>query len=150
MNDALARHDRVLRDVVESRAGHVVKSTGDGMLAVFNRAGAAIEAAGEAQRLLVAEELPAARMAVHTGEAFERSGDFFGPALNRAARLMAIGHGGQVLVSQATALLVTGFDLKDLGEHRMRSRSAVVVPRIALVGRLSDEPAGADDCFRWT
>src|ERR1700757_3335949 len=67
-------------------------------------------------------------MAVDTGEAIERDGDYFGPALNRAARLMGMGHGGQVLVSHATEQLVCGtlprgLDLVDLGEHRLRDLS---------------------------
>jgi Adenylate and Guanylate cyclase catalytic domain len=67
-------------------------------------------------------------MAIHTGEAIERDGDYFGPAVNRAARLMAMGHGGQVLVSHATEQLVQaampkGLDLVDLGEHRLRDLS---------------------------
>jgi predicted ATPase/class 3 adenylate cyclase len=120
MDAALARHDRVLRSAVETHGGCLVKSTGDGMLAVFDRAAAALNAAVDAQLALGSDGLPAARMAVHTGEAFERDGDYFGPALNRAARLMAIGHGGQVLVSQATEYLITDFELRDPGEHRLR------------------------------
>jgi predicted ATPase len=93
------------------------------MLAVFDRATAALKAAVDAQLALGSDGLPAARMGVHTGEAFERGGDYFGPAVNRAARLMAIGHGGQVLVSQSTERLVTDFELRDLGEHRLRDLS---------------------------
>ena len=63
------------------------------------------------------------RVGIHTGEAVERDGDYFGPAVNRAARLMAIGHGGQVLVSQATATLLPSTELRDLGEHRLRDLS---------------------------
>jgi predicted ATPase/class 3 adenylate cyclase len=123
MDAAVARHDRVLRNAVEDHGGCVVKSTGDGMLAVFDRATAALHAAVDAQLALRFDGLPVARMAVHTGEAFERDGDYFGPALNRAARLMAIGHGGQVLVSQSTERLITDFELRDLGEHRLRDLS---------------------------
>ncbi len=108
---------------VESHQGHVVKSTGDGVLAVFARAGDAVAAAADAQLALRAGSLPAVRMAVHTGDADERDGDYFGPTLNRAARLMAIGHGGQVLVSNPTRQLVDSFDLVDLGEHRLRDLS---------------------------
>src|SRR6516225_1455966 len=90
-------------------------------------------AASQAQAALTAEAWPSdapvrVRMAVHTGEAIERDGDYFGPAVNRAARLMGMGHGGQVLVSHATEQLVeeslpTGLDLADLGEHRLRDLS---------------------------
>jgi predicted ATPase/class 3 adenylate cyclase len=125
MDVALARHDRALRDAVDAHSGVVVKATGDGMLAVFDRVAAALDAAVDAQRTLRSNELPAARMAVHSGEAFERDGDYFGPALNRAARLMAIGHGGQILVSGATAALAqtalpSDMSLRDMGEHRLR------------------------------
>ena len=64
-------------------------------------------------------------MAVHTGEAEERQGDYFGPPLNRAARVMAAGHGGQILVTATSAALVDGIDLLDLGEHRLRDLSGV-------------------------
>jgi predicted ATPase/class 3 adenylate cyclase len=125
MDTALARHDQVLRDSVDAHNGVVVKATGDGILAVFDRVTAALDASVDAQRALRSNDLPAARMAVHTGEAFERDGDYFGPALNRAARLMAIGHGGQILVSGATAALAqtalpTDVSLRDMGEHRLR------------------------------
>jgi predicted ATPase/class 3 adenylate cyclase len=123
MNAAVANHDQVLRETFEAHGGYVVKSTGDGMLAVFDRATSAVEAAADAQVALRSAELPAARMAAHTGEAFERDSDYFGPAVNRAARLTAIGHGGQVLISQSTEQLVSGFELRDLGEHRLRDLS---------------------------
>jgi predicted ATPase len=123
MNTALANHDQVLRETFEAHGGYVVKSTGDGMLAVFDRATPAVEAAAAAQIALRSAKLPAARMAAHTGEAYERDSDYFGPAVNRAARLTAIGHGGQVLVSQSTEQLMTGFELRDLGEHRLRDLS---------------------------
>jgi class 3 adenylate cyclase len=100
-----------------------VKSTGDGSLAAFSNPGEALRAALEAQRVFGGPGwdglVPlSVRMAVHTGTATERDGDYFGPALNRAARLVAIGHGGQVLVSNAAASLV-GDDLRD-GECRTR------------------------------
>jgi predicted ATPase/class 3 adenylate cyclase/tetratricopeptide (TPR) repeat protein len=130
MKAALARHDEILRTAVESNGGHVVKTTGDGLHAVFGTAGDAVSAAVAAQVGLGLEawgETGALRVRVglHTGTAELRGGDYFGPALNRAARLMAIGHGGQVLVSRATQELVRdsladGLALVDLGEHRFR------------------------------
>jgi predicted ATPase len=120
MRDALARHDEVLRSSVESSGGHVVKSTGDGLMAAFARAGEAAQAAASAQRELTVNGLPPVRMGIHTGVAHERDGDYFGPTPNRTARLMAIGHGGQVLVSGATERLLEGRVLRDLGEHRLR------------------------------
>jgi len=133
MKAALSRHDAILRAAIEAHGGHVVKSTGDGCLAGFGTAMDALEATVEAQRALKAEvwgETGAlrVRMGVHTGEAEYRDGDYFGPALNRAARLTATAHGGQVVVSQATEgvvrdALAGGIDLQDLGEHRLRDLS---------------------------
>ena len=126
MGRALVAHDEVLRAAVEGHGGRLVKSTGDGAFAAFADADDAIASAYEAQTALIAHPWTGigalrARMAVHTGVADERDGDYFGNAVNRAARLMAIGHGGQVLVSQATAGLLRGAQgLRDLGEHRLR------------------------------
>ncbi len=127
---ALEAHDALLRTAVERSGGTVVKTTGDGMLASFDRPEAALTAAVEAQLAFGAHAWPLprplmVRMAVHSGSADTRDGDFFGPALNRAARLLAIGHGGQVLVSGTTAALAaddlpSGSELIDLGEHRLR------------------------------
>jgi predicted ATPase/class 3 adenylate cyclase len=130
MQRALARHDALLRAAVESHGGQVVKTTGDGLHAVFALATDAVGAAVAAQRSLAAEPWRAVsplrvRMGLHSGAAELRTNDYFGPALNRAARLMALGHGGQVLCSQATAHLVRdslpdGVDLLDLGSHALR------------------------------
>ena len=127
---ALAAHDALLRTAVEHAGGRIVKTTGDGMLAAFDQAEAALTAAIEAQHVLDGYAWPSTgplrvRMAIHSGSAQSRDGDFFGPALNRAARLLAIGHGGQVLVSGTTAALVAddlppASELIDLGEHRLR------------------------------
>jgi predicted ATPase/class 3 adenylate cyclase len=130
MQGALARHDDILRDAIAGQDGHVVKSTGDGMHGVFADAAGAVRAAVAAQLALVSESWGSTgplrvRMGVHTGRAEQRGGDYFGTALNRAARLMSVAHGGQVVVSLATEELVRdampeecGF--VDLGEHRLR------------------------------
>ena len=133
MRAALERHDAVLRGSIGAHAGQVFSTGGDGLAAVFARSMDAVVTAAQAQAALAAEGWPddapvRVRMAVHTGEANERNGDYFGPAVNRAARLMAMGHGGQVLVSHATEQLVAGslpngLDLLDLGEHRLRDLS---------------------------
>jgi len=133
MRVALARHDDIVRSHVEANAGHVVKTTGDGVLAAFGRAPAATLAAIEIQRALDAEDWPTsvplrARMAVHTGEAEVVDGDYHGPPLNRAARLMSVAHGGQVLLSRAThslasALLPPDVEVVDLGELTLRDLS---------------------------
>jgi predicted ATPase/class 3 adenylate cyclase len=121
MRALLAEHDETLRRAVEAHRGQVFKHTGDGMCAAFPASGEAVAAAAEAQREL---RLPV-RMAVHTGEAIERDGDFFGIALSRCARLMDAGHGGQVLLSgAAAALLEPGSELLDMGEHRLRDLEA--------------------------
>jgi predicted ATPase len=130
MPEALSRHDEILRAAVERGGGHVVKSTGDGIYAVFERAQDAIGAAVAAQITLSGTGFEKigplrVRMALHTGEAHERDGDYFGSALNRVARLLAIGHGGQVLASAATIEVVgdalpADTSLIALGEHRLR------------------------------
>jgi predicted ATPase len=130
MRVALARHDEILRKVIEANHGVVFSTSGDGVAAAFGRAGDAVFAAVEAQRQLGSEAWPAGvdvrvRMGIHTGEAQERDGDYFGPPLNRAARVMAVGHGGQILVSGTTAGIVSGVDLQDLGEHRLRDLSGI-------------------------
>jgi predicted ATPase/class 3 adenylate cyclase len=130
MASALARHDALMRATLEACDGYVFKTMGDAVCAVFARAEDAIAAALEAQRALRAEDFSAVaelpvRMALHTGTAEERDGDYFGPAVNRVARLLAIGHGGQVLVSGVTADLLQGempaqSSLRDLGAHRLK------------------------------
>ena len=119
MRSALSAHDEVLRSAINGHNGYLFKHTGDGIAAAFRSAQAAIDAAVEAQRALA---LPV-RMGIATGEAHERDGDYVGPVVNRTARVMGAGHGGQVLVSGTTAGLVSGVDLVDLGEHRLRDLS---------------------------
>ncbi len=123
MDDALAQHDAILRELIERHNGYVFATGGDGFAVAFARAGEAANAAVDIQRVLRERSLLPVRVGVHTGEAVEREGDFFGPAVNRAARLMAVGHGGQILVSSATERLVSGVELRDLGEHRLRDLS---------------------------
>ncbi len=132
MKSALANHDAILRQAVADRRGYMVKTTGDGCLAAFETVADALAAALTAQQALQAETWqwiqPYAlrvRIGIHTGEAEQRAGDYFGPVLNRTARLMSVGHGGQILVSAATAALGRDFlpaqtQLVDLGEHRLK------------------------------
>jgi predicted ATPase len=121
MASALAAHDRALGEAIEIHHGWLFKHTGDGVCAAFSSAPHALRAAIEAQRRLA---LPV-RMGIGTGLAERRGDDYFGTALNRAARVMAAGHGGQILVGAATAALADGFDLLDLGEHSLRDLSGV-------------------------
>ena len=130
MAAALPRHDEILRAAVELHDGFVVKSTGDGVHAVFAAADDAVAAAIDAQLALTREPWPdglplRVRMGVHTGEAELRDGDYYGTTTNRAARLMAVAHGGQILCSLATLGLVRdapidGVGFTDLGEHGLR------------------------------
>jgi predicted ATPase/class 3 adenylate cyclase len=116
MRIALAAHDEVLRAAIEAHGGWLFKHTGDGVCAAFASPKSAVDAAVAAQRAL---ELPV-RMGVATGEAELRDEDYFGTVLNRAARVMAAGHGGQILVADSTAVLLSGIDLVDLGPRRLR------------------------------
>jgi predicted ATPase/class 3 adenylate cyclase len=116
MRVALAAHDEVLRTAIEGHGGFMFKHTGDGVCAAFASPRSAVDAAVTAQRVL---ELPV-RMGIATGEAELRDGDYFGTVLNRAARVMAAGHGRQILLAESTAGLLSGFDLVDLGPRRLR------------------------------
>jgi serine/threonine protein kinase/class 3 adenylate cyclase len=133
MQEALARHDEILRAAVEASGGYVFKTVGDACCAAFATAKQALQATLAAQRALFAEKWPEnaivrVRMALHTGVAEEREGDYFGPPVNRVARLLSTGHGGQVLLSGATYNLVRDVlvhmesraELRDLGEHRLK------------------------------
>ena len=116
MQKALAAHDEVLRRAIEGHGGWLFKHTGDGVCAAFASPRSAVDAAVAAQRAL---ELPV-RMGISTGEAELREGDYFGAVLNRAARVMAAGHGGQILLADSTAGLLSGVDLVDFGPRRLR------------------------------
>jgi predicted ATPase/class 3 adenylate cyclase len=122
MRVALAAHDEVLRGAIEAHGGWLFKHTGDGMCAAFASPCSAVEAAVAAQQVL---ELPV-RMGISTGEAELRGSDYFGGVLNRAARVMAAGHGGQILLDGQTAGLLGGVDLVDLGPRRLRDISQPV------------------------
>jgi predicted ATPase len=116
MRKALAAHDDVLRAAIEANGGFLFKHTGDGVCAAFASPKSAVDAAVAAQRVL---ELPV-RMGLATGEAELREADYFGAVLNRAARVMAAGHGGQILLAESTAVLLSGVDLVDFGPRRLR------------------------------
>ncbi|HET7519421.1 MAG TPA: adenylate/guanylate cyclase domain-containing protein [Actinomycetes bacterium] len=130
MKRALERHDSILLTAVTAAGGQVVKTTGDGLMAVFGSAADAVRACLAAQRGLVEESWRETgalrvRMGLHSGEAQLRGDDYFGPAVIRSARIMAVGHGGQVLLSAASAALVAdqlpdGAALLELGAHRLK------------------------------
>jgi predicted ATPase len=116
MRAALLAHDEVLRSAINKHGGFLFSHTGDGVVAAFASPKSAVDAAVAAQREL---ELPV-RMGLATGEAELRDNDYFGTVLNRAARVMSAGHGGQILVADSTASLLSGVDLVDLGPRRRR------------------------------
>src|SRR5215217_500951 len=130
MASAVARHDELLRAAIEARRGYVFKTVGDAFCAAFADPADAAAAAIASQQALAAEDWGAvgairARVALHTGMAEERAADYFGPAVNRVARLLSAGYGEQVLVSRTTAeqvrsRLPPGTRLDDLGEHRLK------------------------------
>ena len=125
MAAALVRHDAIVRGSIESHRGVVFSTTGDGFGSAFWTPEEAVAAAAAARSALASEVWPdqvviRVRMGVHTGIARERDGDYFGSTLNRAARIMAAGHGGQVLISDAAANLVSRSELSDLGVHRLK------------------------------
>jgi predicted ATPase/class 3 adenylate cyclase len=130
MQEALRRHNAILRAAIEQHGGRVFKTVGDAFCAAFARPDNAVAAMAAAQRTLVAEDFSVidglrVRVAIHTGLADERDADYFGPAVNRIARLIAIGHGGQILISGVTRDLAhdslpDGTTLVDLGSQRLQ------------------------------
>jgi class 3 adenylate cyclase/DNA-binding CsgD family transcriptional regulator/tetratricopeptide (TPR) repeat protein len=130
MAQALRRHDEILRAAIEQAGGFVFKTVGDAFCAAFATPQAALAAVLDAQQALCTERWPTSqairvRMGMHTGVSEERDNDYFGPVVNRTARLNAIAHGGQVLVSGATAELLSetlpeSVSLRDLGLHRLK------------------------------
>jgi predicted ATPase/class 3 adenylate cyclase len=130
MQAALVRHDEILKGAIEERDGYVFKTIGDAFCCAFPTAPEALDAAIETQRRLLSEAWKESgpirvRMALHTGAAEEREGDYFGPPLNRVARLLSAAHGGQVLLSAAAQeiardQLPAGAALMDLGERRLK------------------------------
>ncbi|HEY3063226.1 MAG TPA: adenylate/guanylate cyclase domain-containing protein [Chloroflexota bacterium] len=136
MGKALARHDAIVTACVRRQNGSVVKSKGEGdsVFAVFHHARDAVNAALIVQIALGMEQWPTSkpisvRMAIHTGQVDLRDGDYYGPTVNRCARLRALAKGGQVLISGVTAQLVrnqlpSGAGLSDLGTHQLKDLAA--------------------------
>ena len=130
---AVSRHDALLREAIGAHGGYVFTTAGDAFSAAFADPGQALDAAVAAQLAIGAEPWPVGelrvRMGLHAGTAHERDGDYFGPVLNRTARIMSAGHGGQVLASRTVVDLVQGrlgdgLGLRSLGEHRLKDLGA--------------------------
>jgi len=138
MRAALVVHDKVLRTAIEAYDGFLFSHTGDGFVAAFASPMSAVNAAIDAQREL---GLPV-RMGLATREAELRDGDYFGTVLNRAARVMAAGHGGQILLAGSTAELLSGVDLVDLGPRRLRDLpTPITVFQVQADGLRTDFPS---------
>jgi predicted ATPase/class 3 adenylate cyclase len=130
MRDALARHDEICRDEISRHNGVVFKTVGDAICSAFALPGDALAAAVAVQRAMHGYTWPPdigeirVRMALHSGECTERDGDYFGPTVNRVARLSSLAYGEQILVSAATAALLRdahdGVELRSLGLHRLK------------------------------
>jgi predicted ATPase/class 3 adenylate cyclase len=121
--EELAQHRHLLRSAFERHGGFEVDTQGDAFFVAFSRAGDALAAAEEAQRSLAGSRVRV-RMGIHTGEPLRSAEGYAGMAVHRAARIAAAGHGGQVLVSEATKALVDAdlaeLGLRDLGDHRLK------------------------------
>jgi class 3 adenylate cyclase len=163
MGVALRRHDEILRGAIEQAGGYIFKTIGDAFCAAFSAARAGLDAALTAQQSLAAESWPTSRpivvrMGLHAGVCEERDGDYFGPAVNRVARLLAVARGGQVLVSGAAAELLSdelpgGVDLRELGTRQLKDLSRperiyeVEAPYLAThapIATMPDVPAAAE------
>ncbi|MBX3314925.1 MAG: DUF4062 domain-containing protein [Actinobacteria bacterium] len=159
MGAALGRHDAILHTAIADAGGRVFATGGDGVCAAFASAGDAVAAAIAAQRELAAEPWPddvtlRVRMGLHTGEVQERDDNYFGPAVNRAARLMGAAHGGQIVVSSLTAELLdvdaVGVSLVDLGPVELKGLTdpvhayGVTAPDVPWVDRALSSAPGSD------
>ncbi len=164
MAAALRRHDDILREAIEQVGGYVFKTVGDSFCAAFSAARAGLDAALSAQRNLAAQSWPTSRpivvrMGLHAGVCEERDGDYFGPAVNRTARLLAVASGGEVLVSGVAAELLSdelpeGVGLRELGTRQLKDLSrperiyqveaAFLAARMAIPGR---SPAARPGCW---
>jgi predicted ATPase/class 3 adenylate cyclase/Tfp pilus assembly protein PilF len=130
MKDILAKHDAIIRTNVEDYGGKIIKHTGDGFFVVFNN-GQPLESALMIQKKLAGEswgELDELRVRIglHAGHADQRGGDFFGPAINRTARVMSAAWGGQIIMTPAvknSAEIPKGAVLRDLGIHLLKDLS---------------------------
>ena len=144
MSDAVRVHDAIVRGTIERHGGYVFGVGGDGFAAAFSSPADAAAAAVESQEQLRDDDLVdfGVRMGLHTGEAVERDRNYFGSEVNRAARLMSLAHGGQVLVSDTTEVLLRDrVAVRPLGEHRLRGlRGRMGVYQVVAEGLPTDFP----------
>jgi class 3 adenylate cyclase len=123
--DLRAEHRRLLRESFEARGGHEVDAEGDAFFVVFERAVDAVDAAVAAQRALSTADVVRVRMGLHTTEPHLHAEGYVGVGVSRAARICAAAHGGQIVLSHATAGVIedhelTGVAMRDLGEHYLK------------------------------
>jgi predicted ATPase/class 3 adenylate cyclase/DNA-binding CsgD family transcriptional regulator len=144
MADGLRAHDAIVRTTIERHGGYVFGTGGDGVAAAFATPGDAVAAAIESQEQLRDDAAVrfSVRMGLHTGEANERDRGYFGSEVSRAARLVSLAHGGQVLVSDATEVLLRDrLAMRPLGEHRLRGlRGRMSVHQVVADGLPADFP----------
>jgi predicted ATPase/class 3 adenylate cyclase len=151
MQISLGKHDQILRDAVLQHGGNLIKTTGDGLHAVFASPTSAALAAITVQERMHSVSWDATdplqvRIGLHTGEAQYREGDYYGSTVNRASRLMSIGHGGQILLSRATQELIEqelpgDATLEDMGLHALKGfADPEQVYQILIPGLLVDFP----------
>jgi predicted ATPase/class 3 adenylate cyclase len=149
--DALEAHRQILREAFDAHGGQVVDMEGDAAFAVFTSATQAVEAAVAAQRVLANYSWPAGsrlrvRMGIHTGEASVRDNGYVGMDVHRGARIMAAGHGGQVLLSQSTRYLIgddlrTDLAIRGLGEHRLKDLTSQRLFQLVIPGLDAEFPS---------
>ncbi|MGI9603155.1 MAG: ATP-binding protein, partial [Acidimicrobiales bacterium] len=146
MAAAVSEHDACLRSVFDTNNGYVFTTAGDSFAVAFASAVGALSAAEQVQQTL--SELPAGpagpirvRVGLHTGEAARRDGDYFGPDVNVAARVMSLGHGGQVLLTDSTAALVDESALIDMGRHQLKGLARPrQIHQLVIAGRPDEFP----------
>ena len=150
--DVLAEHQRLIRQAFSQHGGHELDTQGDAFFYAFESAHDAVLAAVEAQRALSGYPWPddadvKVRMGIHTGQAAPVNGRYTGLAVHRAARISAAGHGGQILVSQATQSLLEDEEeelavgMSDLGDQRLKDiERPVRLYQVTAPGLLTDFP----------